>query len=121
MCPVQCVTYVSGPAQKSWTDFDETIEDPKGHVFVPFFVSLLAVVLQPRPFPHAAPSVDDDCDAPFLSRENTKDKTAAWAACFAGVIAWVYTSKVDRRVECRNSSCITLNSVPTLLSSVEYV
>jgi hypothetical protein len=23
-------------------DFDETIEDPKGHVFVPFFVSLFA-------------------------------------------------------------------------------
>ena len=28
---------------------------------------------------------------------------------------------MDRREECRNSSCITLNSVPTLLSSVEYV
>jgi hypothetical protein len=37
------------------------------------------------------------------------------------VIAWVYTSKVDRRVECRKSSCMTLNSVPTLLKSVEYV
>jgi hypothetical protein len=25
--------------QKSWSDFAQTIEDPKGHVFVPFFVS----------------------------------------------------------------------------------
>ena len=28
-------------------------------------------------FPHAATSPDDDCDVPFASRENTKDKTAA--------------------------------------------
>jgi hypothetical protein len=44
-----------------------------------------------------------------------------WLACLAGVIAWVYTSKVDGRVECRKSSCMTLNSVPTLLKTVEYV
>jgi hypothetical protein len=31
--------------QKSCSDFTGTIEDPKGHVFVPFFVSLLAVLL----------------------------------------------------------------------------
>ena len=30
--------------QKSCTDFDETIEDPKGHVFVPLFVSLFVSV-----------------------------------------------------------------------------
>jgi hypothetical protein len=28
-------------------------------------------------------------DGPFASCENTNDKTAACAACFAGVIAWV--------------------------------
>jgi hypothetical protein len=30
-------------------------------------------------------------------------------------------SRVDREDECRSNSCITLNSVPTLRNSVEYV
>ena|SRR5579863_1375843 len=60
-----------------------------------------------------------DCDSAW--GEKTSDMTAAWAACFAGVIAWVKTSSVDRSEECRKSSCITLNSVPTFLKRVEYV
>jgi len=51
--------------------------------------------------------------------DKTRDMTAACASCFDGVIACVYTSRVDRREECRSNSCITLNSVPTLLSKVE--
>jgi hypothetical protein len=31
-------------SKKSCSDFTETTEDPKGHVFVPFFVSLLAAL-----------------------------------------------------------------------------
>ena len=51
----------------------------------------------------------------------TEDITADCPSCSAGVIAWVNTSRVDCMVECQRGSCITLNSVPTLLSSVEYV
>jgi hypothetical protein len=32
--------------QKSCRDFEETIEDPKGHVFVPFFVPLFTIALK---------------------------------------------------------------------------
>jgi len=39
MCPVRNVTYVSGRSQRVWSDFSQTIEDPKGHAVVPFFVS----------------------------------------------------------------------------------
>src|SRR5580692_1976421 len=46
--------------QKSYADFDGTIED-----------------LLPCRFSRAATSPDDGCDVPFASRENTKDKTAA--------------------------------------------
>jgi hypothetical protein len=60
-------------------------------------------------------------DSPPALEEKTSDITAACAACFAEVTACVYTSNVDRKVECLNSSCMTLNSVPTLLKSVEYV
>ena len=87
-----------------------------------FLVSILARPIPVLDGPHAATPPDTDGgDVAFASHENTHDKTAACSACLAGVTAWVYTSNVDRRVECRNSSCITLNSVPTLLSSVEYV
>jgi hypothetical protein len=44
---------------------------------VPFFVSLFARPVLAVSIPHAATSGDDDGDAPFLSGENTKDKTAA--------------------------------------------
>ena len=57
----------------------------------------------------------------LASDANTSASTAAYAACFAGEIACVWTSNVDRNEECRNSSCITLNSVPTLRSRVENV
>ena len=57
----------------------------------------------------------------FVSDANTRSSTAACAACFAGEIACVYTSNVERSEECRSSSCITLNSVPTLRRRVEYV
>jgi hypothetical protein len=53
-----------------------------------------------------------------VSEEKTNASTAACAACFAGEIAWVYTSRVDRNEECRRSSCITLNSAPTLRNRV---
>src|SRR3984893_18971113 len=46
MCPVQCVTYVSGRSQKSCTNFAATNEGAKGHVFAPFlhpFLSIRAV------------------------------------------------------------------------------
>jgi len=75
--------------EKDCSDFAQTIEDPKGHVFVPFFVSLLAAPLAARVC-HAAASADDgDCEVPLASGENTNESTAACAACLAGVIAWV--------------------------------
>jgi hypothetical protein len=36
----------------------------------------------------------------LVSEEKTNASTAACAACFAGEIAWVYTSRVDRNEEC---------------------
>src|ERR1700674_2380658 len=64
--------------QKRCTDFDETIEDPKGHVFVPFFGSLFARPIPVLGGPHAATRPDTDSgDVAFASHENTNDKTAA--------------------------------------------
>ncbi len=104
--------------QKSCTDFDDTNGGAKGHVSAPFlhpFSSIKAIFTFAlcRTWLRHAGAVE------FVPEVNTRASTAAWAACFAGVIAWVYASRVDRSVECRSSSCITLNSVPTLRSRVE--
>ena len=73
-------------SQKSCTDFVETIEDPKGHVFVPFlFVPLPRTSSCVLHFPHAERR--PAADTPFASLANTSDNTAACAACLAGVIA----------------------------------
>jgi hypothetical protein len=64
--------------QTTCADFGETIEDPKGHVFVPFFVSLFARPIPVLDGPHAATPPDTDGgDVAFASHENTNDKTAA--------------------------------------------
>jgi hypothetical protein len=61
-----------------YADFGETIEDPKGHVLVPFFVSLSARPIPVLGGPHAATPPDTDGgDVAFASHENTNDKTAA--------------------------------------------
>jgi len=74
--------------QKSCSDFTQSTEDPKGHVFVPFGV-LLAHSSR-RKTCHAAALADDaDSEVPVASCEKTNDSTAAGAACLAGVIAWV--------------------------------
>jgi hypothetical protein len=60
--------------QKRCPTFGETIEDPKGHVFVPFLGSFFALSI----CPYAATSFDpDNCDVAFASQENTNDMTAA--------------------------------------------
>jgi hypothetical protein len=52
--------------------------------------------------------------------ETKSESTAACAARFAGPTACVYTSSVERREECLINSCMTLNSTPRLLRSVQY-
>ena len=49
----------------------------KGTFSCPFLCPFSPVPVSPRPFPYPATSPDDDCDVPFASCENTKDKTAA--------------------------------------------
>ena len=46
--------------------------------------------------------------------EKTNDVTAACAFCLAGVIACIARARVNRIVEGRSSSCVTLNSVRAL-------
>ena len=63
--------------QKGCKDFVETIEDPKGHVFVPFFVSLLASSFLDVLISHSATPPDGGCEVLFASTGNTNDQTAA--------------------------------------------
>jgi hypothetical protein len=61
--------------QRTCASFSETIEDPKGHVFVPFFVSLSPVLFSLCRFLHA----DDDRDVPFaFARKHQRQGVGKW-------------------------------------------
>ncbi len=97
--------------QRTYLEMAESKRTQKGHAFVSSKSHVRAAApALPAFFIYSPESA---------LRANTNDMTAACAAYLAGVIACVYISKVDLNDECRNNSCITLNSVPTLLRRVK--
>jgi hypothetical protein len=96
------------------------MEGAKGCNFAPFLHPVLSIrgifscadfTIRPRL---------RDCDGVGFRGEDQRED-GCLRRMFGGRDRRRVTSNVDRNEECRNNSCITLNSVPTLRSRVEYV
>jgi hypothetical protein len=107
--------------QKSWTNFAATNEGAKGHVFAPFLhpLSSIRTIFTSSAFTGLTTLTGLRWSS-FQKRRPAQGPLLAQRVLVAR-LPGVNIQRGPCNEECRNNSCITLNSVPTLRSRVEYV